>query len=103
MAIDAIRLDLTIRCDSCGKKARIKVKLDWRKFQIALGDRSERTLDDKDLPDLWEYHRSSGWGMTDYTRTQLLCGDCVRKWRDESVLEQMARHAAKPRRKKSKR
>jgi hypothetical protein len=88
--IQSVRLDLEICCDSCMEAtAKIKVRVPW----CELGSLLERgkPLEDTQLPDLWEYHSSGGWGMTGYTKTQLLCPRCVRTWRKESALDQMAR------------
>ena len=88
--IKSIRVELRIGCDSCMRStAKIKAWIDRSDLKSIL--KGDSRLSRKDLPDLWEYHTSGGWGMTNYTKTQLLCPTCVRVWREESVLDQMAR------------
>lgn len=31
------------------------------------------------LPQGWDYHQSHGWGMTDYSRSEELCSECLKK------------------------
>lgn len=96
MGIKAIKLDIRIHCDSCDKEEEIQAWIPWWDAHIMLSGESSRSqrIDESQLPDLWEYYTSGGWGKTDYTKTQLLCPECVRKWREETVLDQMARKAA---------
>ena len=92
--IQSVLLKLRIKCDSCDKTEEVEAWIPWWDLHVVLGSHKDLHLEEDQLPDLWEYYKSGGWGATDYTKTQLLCPDCVRRWREEGVLEHMARKAA---------
>jgi hypothetical protein len=93
MGVKEVKLGFRIYCDCCNKEVEVQAWVPWWDLRVTMGGTGDRSqiIDGGQLPDLWEYYTSGGWGSTNYTKTQLLCPECVRKWRDESVLEQMAR------------
>lgn len=74
-------LSATVTCagDQCGACFSLDIKMTgWRlKKLIEAGDDA---LAPNDIPTDWGFHTSGGWGMTNYTKTQLLCRKCIEKW-----------------------
>jgi len=69
-------LKLVAFCDYCKKQSK--------PFEVISYGHSSKNEPEphefmKDLPFGWGTLTSGGWGMTNYTRTQVLCMDCLDK------------------------
>lgn len=47
------------------------VRCDW--YQCDTPPVITEDVDEPDAPEGWGYHTSGGWGITNYTKTELLC------------------------------
>lgn len=97
------KLQMVVTCDhaphSCNKKLEFDLLISAHKLQKILKDGSD-ALEPRDLPSDWGFHTTGGWGMTDYTKTELLCGNCIGKygygtteWGTNGPLSQIAKAA----------
>lgn len=72
-------LRITVSCDNnCG--ASFEHEAPVTAWQLRRLLENDDALEVEQLPTDWGYHTTGGWGMTNYTKTQLLCAKCIAKW-----------------------
>ena len=86
-----IEIGIEIACDGCQRAESVSVRLTPHELKAVLDGRGR--LREDQLPDLWAYFTSGGYGMTGYTKEQLFCPSCDRVQRGETVLDHLTRKA----------
>lgn len=78
------KLQMILSCEAqCGATTVVDLLITSHRLRRLLEDSNR--LEEDDLPADWALHTSGGWGSTDFTKTQLLCADCVKKWNHGTV------------------